>query len=331
MKSIFDQPDLARQAALALMGQNPASIEAAARGGRNTVFKATLADGSRWAIRIGREDAALEFASGLGWARALTERGVPAVIPVHLDTHGIACGHPCSISTWSDARDAEKVVASLSLDQLMVFGRAMAGWSERMLPMIKGHPATGAGLLRFGSRSASHSGWLEYLQDNFEWRMGQTLINPAWILPGDQELLHSMRDAWVTLWPSITSAPLSLLAWDIADRNVMLNAEGLPVALVDVDELMIGDPLIAPALAWAAFGFQSLPIDHVIEWEKALPWERSTLYEKRLLAYKGYWLMNFSSKIDFQSKTGLKEKGSVSNARALLLNWISATGRIVIC
>ena len=51
---LFEQPDLARQAVLALMGQNPSSVEAAELGGRNTVFKATLVDGSRWAVRIGQ-------------------------------------------------------------------------------------------------------------------------------------------------------------------------------------------------------------------------------------------------------------------------------------
>lgn len=321
---LFDHPEFASQAVLGLMGQHPSSVRAAGRGGRNTVFEATLDDGSRWAVRMGSPDSGPEFVSGLGWARALAARGVPAVVPIHVDAEGKACGLPCTIAPWSDGRDAEKVVSSLTPDQLCGLGRTMASWSVRMLPMIEDYLATGVGLLRFGSHQASHTSWLEYLHGNAEWRLGRALANPAWAAPIDQALLRSMGATWLGLHPAIDAAPLSLLAWDIGDRNVMVNSTGIPVALVDVDELMVGDALMAPALAWAGMAFQRLPLDHVMAWEEALPWQKSTDYQLRLLACKGYFLMNFSSKVGLQSATGLTEVGSCTTARALILDWMES-------
>ena len=322
---LFDQPELAAQAVLTLMGHQPVAVRAAGRGGRNTVFEATLSDGSRLAIRMGSPDSGPEFSSGLGWAQALAARGVPAVVPIHVDADGHACGLPCTIAPWSTGRDAEQVVASLSVAQLATLGRTMASWSTSMLPMIHDYPATGAGLLRFGSHQASHTNWLEYLRGNTEWRLGRALANPAWAAPDDQDRLRAVGTLWSSLCPSVALAPMSLLAWDIGDRNVMLNAEGTPVALVDVDELMVGDALMAPALAWAALAVQSLPLGHVTAWEEALPWTHDTNYKLRLLACKGYFLMNLSSKIGLQSATGMAEVGSLTTARALIRDWMGST------
>lgn len=318
---LFDQPELAGAAFEALMGARAASVAPAARGGRNAVFKIRGADGALWALRLGALGSGPEFSSGWGWQRALADRGVPAIVAHAMDAEGSAVGYPCSIAPWTSAIDAERVVGSLSEGQLDALGEAMAGWSRAMLPMASAHPARGAGRLLFGAAACSDPSWWEHLEGNARWRLSKALANPAWSAPRDQRLISAMGERWLSMRAPIESAPLSLFAWDIGDRNAMLDPRGRPVALVDVDELMMGDPLLAPALAWAALAIQGLPTRHARAWARSGPWSASEAQE-RLPALEGYWLINLCSKVGLASSTGLAESGASKPARALMREWM---------
>ena len=139
-------------------------------------------------------------------------------------------------------------------------------------------------------------------------------------------MLGAFDSVWMGLRCAIDAAPLSLFAWDIGDRNAMLAPDGCPVALVDVDELMVGDPLMAPSLAWAALSIQGLPTAHAEAWVHEPPWDRGPSIRERLRACSGYWLINLISKIGMQSATtGLAESGSAPLARELLSSWIGGS------
>lgn len=284
-------------------------------GGRNTVLKVTHQNVS-WALRFNTKQSSQEFSSGIAWQKLLQEKGIPAVGVIAADLKGQICGIPCTVSPWIDARDIEKVLPELTIEQLKKLGKQLGSWSERMTELKSMY--VGAGLVMFDNPKVSADSWLTYLRGNILWRYEQ-LRNNNFL--GEELLFESIKDKWLSQQLVLNQAPQSLFAWDIGDRNVLVDQEGCAVALVDIDELMQGDSLISPALAYTSFAIQGLNPhyeQYVESWLKSF--EKDESFSMRLWFYKTYWLFNFASKVGTIAKTGLIEVGQRDLVKVLAQN-----------
>ena len=264
--------ELAAESFKRLAGREAQDVCFVASGGHNRVFRASVA-GENFALRLGDfSEGALEGArSFAGWAQALAGAGAPTPKVIAHDQKPWR-GMLAMLMSWEEGQEIEKALPALSVEARARLGRQIASWQQAIGSLA--HPA-GVGYLLWGGGGPGWmegASWGDFLREHLCWRM-RTLESSPCALEAGMELRRqavALCGRLEAMVEGAQSAPVALFAWDGADRNVLVGEDGLARCLVDLDSMMVGDPLAAPAFASATFEANGVPQEHAWAWREAL-------------------------------------------------------------
>lgn len=235
-----------------------------------------------------------------------------------LSEHGLIA----SLQTRVPGEDLELVWARLSHEQAMGVARDVArlvGASREIFSELSS--SRGWGRFAPPDGSAERGGHLIHDGHRFcqEWL--------AWVAPKARDvgginssLIERVERRAETLEAHWEDVQARAFVWDAAERNVMIE-KGIFQGLVDQDELMMGDPWAAPALAWACLDQLGAPWaqDYAMEWAQVWGGHQGDVDRMRLMA--ALFALQSAAKSGRKLPDGRSHQGPGNESLERLTRW----------
>jgi Phosphotransferase enzyme family len=268
-----------------------------ALAGQNQVWRIKTANGRSFILRCGSPERSRFSTSGIAIRRHLEDAGV--VVPKSIRVSGDGEVHGfgvCEIMSIVDGDDLEIVWPTLSDDQAMQLavnaGEAVMA-SVRHMTGHAEHPVSGFGFCRWGDTQPADT-WWSWCAQWLKWvsRMG---TKNGTIAPDQVVKVKLAMWDFRHLIDQISLENAKTFIWDVAERNVMVSA-GAWSGLVDQDVVMVGDPMVAPALARVALERSGATWAQEYEQTWAAIWSVGTQEMKRASIYRALFALQMAAK-----------------------------------
>lgn len=142
-----------------------------------------------------------------------------------------------------------------------------------------------------GEKSNRSKDWPMFCQEWLDWAGGRALA----VEQVDKKDMACLQEAIKRIEPVLRAASIKTFIFDAGARNVMIK-NGQYAGLVDQDELMIGDPWVAPALALSELSICGAPwIEHyALSWAHA--WNGNKTDMSKMYLYAALWNLQAAAK-----------------------------------
>jgi hypothetical protein len=310
------------------IGEEIVKVEnAAGMAGQNRVWKVTTPSRLELVIRCGSPERHLFSLSGIEIRRHLLDAKIAVPLSLVVSENGEIPGFGiCEIMTVVDGEDLEIAWPSLSKTQFLDLAINAADAVKASIDQMTHHrelPINGFGFCRWGAFQPVSS-WWAWCENWLNWVANLGARNGT-VTNEQVDRLRAGLTASRHLIEQVTLEQAKTFVWDVAERNVMVQS-GRWSGLVDQDVVMVGDPMIAPALARIAL--EQAGCSWVQEHERAWMsrWNASADDEKRSSIYKALFAMQFAAKAGQELPDGRKKPAA---REGLVDNAISEMERIV--
>lgn len=263
-----------------------------ATAGQNKVLMLTSSHGSRAVLRV--TPAAAPWARSGVWIK---ERllGAGFVVPKEMTSTRFD-----EFSVWASllsvvpGEDLACCWQSITESQALVLACAVGHLVSTSFELFEDCPPDGS-YGRFappkGLKSNQSKNWLGFCQEWLDWA-GRNAQSAGQIDAGDLLMVQEVINKRAC---SLSTTPIRAFVWDTGDRNVMVSG-GRFSGLVDQDELMMGDPWCAPALALSQLSIRGVPWarSYALSWAKA--WGGTEDDVSNMSLYAALWAIQIAAK-----------------------------------
>lgn len=246
-----------------MIGGQIESIERFTTGLAHFVYDARLEDGRRYAVRLTRPEQAGAFAGAIYWCERLTPLGIPLPELIYDDVRGTRHGFPVMILERLPGTDLWHIYNALSNEQK----RRIAGWVVDLQLRTATLPhGAGYGYATSYDDPGLLPTWRDVLLGSLA-RSRSRIESAGVVDPAAVDRVAARLEDFDAYLERIEPVPF---LHDTTTKNVIIDEDGTPSGIVDVDSICFGDQLWTLALTRMALLAHSLDTAYINHWARHL-------------------------------------------------------------